>query len=366
MRRQGLIALLHLLALLPVAGLAAGCSVLDAMDGYKDAKDLQNVGVPAQAEILSIGDTGMTINEDPVIRLQVEVRPADRPAYQATIKRLLVSRIEVSQYQPGRVIGVRYDPKDPSRVSIDLGPPEAARSGDPFRDNFTPAPAASGTSLQPAPRAPELYGGGPDGMADTRALLEHGYVPLGASEFRGAAADPSQAVEQGRRIGATLVVLYGESAGTAPGGRLAPLPFQPRSPHGTAQSAQSAESGGLPAAPIGSLPPPAKGDHSAIYWAKLRPPLLGIYSRPLDDREKARLVRNDGMVVIEVANGSPAAAARIQQGDVVIAIDGRPILDLTAVPAFLNSIAGREVRIDLLRNGTPLAVTVQLNPLPPA
>ncbi|HVR08303.1 MAG TPA: hypothetical protein VMW75_09665, partial [Thermoanaerobaculia bacterium] len=121
-----------LLLLLPLAGMAAGCSLFDT--GMSEAKDLQRVGLPAQAEIVSIGETGLTVNDDPVITLGVEVRPADRPPYQATIKRLLVSRLEIPQFQPGKVIPVRFDPKDPSRVSFDLGPPKAARTGNPFTD----------------------------------------------------------------------------------------------------------------------------------------------------------------------------------------------------------------------------------------
>src|SRR6202040_4181936 len=101
--------LLPLLALL--SGLALGCSMFNT--GMSEARDLQRVGVSAQAEILSIGETGLTVNDNPVITLDVEVRPADRPPYRATIKRLLVSRLEVPQFQPGRVIPVRFDPRDP-------------------------------------------------------------------------------------------------------------------------------------------------------------------------------------------------------------------------------------------------------------
>ena len=88
-------------------------------------------------------------------------------------------------------------------------------------------------------------------------------------------------------------------------------------------------------------------------------------SRPLDQQEKDRLLRSDGMVVELVTNDSPAAAAHIQQGDIILAIDGKPILDARAVPAFLRSIAGRRVRIDLLRDSTPHTVEVQLNPAAP-
>jgi len=348
--------------LLPLAGSVAGCAIFDT--GMSEAKDLQRVGLPAQAEILSIGETGLTVNDNPVIALDVEVRPADRPPYKATIKRLLVSRLEVPQFQPGKVIPVRFDPKDPSRVSFDLGPPKAARTGNPFIDNFVPKQSFVAGALAPPPAAPLLYRGSSDDAADLRALIENDYVPLGVATFSGGAADPRQAVEQGQRLGATLVVLYGEVL-AAPDISLAPLPFQPRPPGGDGASADHAADTAGAQATIGSLPPRSKSDHEASFWAKSRPPVLGIMNRPLNDQEKARLLRNDGLVVELVTNGSPAAAAHIQQGDIIVAIDGKTILDPLAVPAFLQSIAGRKVRIDLLRDGTPHAVEVQLNQATP-
>jgi putative serine protease PepD len=70
-------------------------------------------------------------------------------------------------------------------------------------------------------------------------------------------------------------------------------------------------------------------------------------------------------VVESVANGSPAAFARIAPGDVLIAIDGEPFADVTAVPALVTSLAGRRVGIDLIRDGSPYSVMVQLNPAAP-
>jgi hypothetical protein len=351
--------LLLLAMLLPLAGVALGCSMFDT--GMSEARELQRVGLPAQAEILSIGESGLTVNENPVITLDVEVRPPDRPPYRATVKRLLVSRLEVPQFQPGKVIPVRFDPRDPSRVSYDLGPAQAARTGNPFTDNFTPKRDLVTGPLAPPPATPALYRGGADDAADVRALVENDYLPLGTSEFTGGAADPRQAAEQGRRLGAALVVVYGEVRDT-PDAPMEPLPFHPRQPGGTETPAPPAADTGGAQATIGTLPPRPKSDHGASYWAKSRPPLLGIATRPLNDHEKASLVRSDGMVVQIVTRNSPAEAAHIQQGDVIIAIDGKPILDTRAVPAFLQSVAGRKVRIDLLRDGAPHSVEVQLNP----
>jgi hypothetical protein len=358
-----LLPLLVLLVLL--SGLALGCSMFDT--GMSEAKDLQRVGVSAQAEILSIGETGLTVNGNPVITLDVEVRPADRAPYHATIKRLLVSRLEVPQFQPGRVIPVRFDPRDPSRVSFDLGPPRAASTGDPFLDHFTPSQSNVGSSLVPPPPTPALYRGSDDEAGDTRALIENNYLLLGSSSFTGGDADPHLAAQQGKKLGAALVVLYGGLRETPDAAALAPLPFHPRPPGagGAGASGEPAADTAGAAATIGSLPPRDAADHEATYWGRNQPPLLGIMSRPLDQQEKDRLLRSDGIVVELVTNGSPAAAAHIQQGDIILAIDGKAILDARAVPAFLRSIAGRRVRIDLLRDSTPHTVEVQLNPAAP-
>ncbi|MEA2695461.1 MAG: hypothetical protein QOJ16_4848 [Acidobacteriota bacterium] len=112
-RRYPLPALLALVLL-------AGCGMVDRMSGVSTAKDLQATGVAAPAEILRIWDTGITVNKDPVIGMDVLVRPTDRPPYEAKIEKSLISRLDVPQFQPGKVIQVRFDPKEPGRVAIDV------------------------------------------------------------------------------------------------------------------------------------------------------------------------------------------------------------------------------------------------------
>jgi len=108
---------------LAVALLAASlvaCAAIDNLNGVSDAKALQRTGLPARATILDIWDTGITVNNDPVIGLRIEVTPDGGPPYIATIKKALISRLDVPQFQPERVIPVRVDPKDPQRVAIDF------------------------------------------------------------------------------------------------------------------------------------------------------------------------------------------------------------------------------------------------------
>jgi len=66
-------------------------------------------GVPASATVLKLSDTGTTINNDPVVRLLLEVQPPGGPSFQAEAERL-ISRLQIPQIQPGAVLQVKYDP----------------------------------------------------------------------------------------------------------------------------------------------------------------------------------------------------------------------------------------------------------------
>ena len=78
---------------------------------------MQGKGRPAQALILQIRDTGVTLNENPQVEFSLEVRPEGASPYQAQTT-ALVSRLSVQKYQPGAIISVLYDPSDPSRVAV--------------------------------------------------------------------------------------------------------------------------------------------------------------------------------------------------------------------------------------------------------
>jgi Short C-terminal domain len=78
--------------------------------------------ITADAVVLDVRDTGTTINNDPLVALQLEVRPSMAATFQAEYK-TLVSRLEVDQYRPGCKAVVLYDPANPRRMvlqSIDL------------------------------------------------------------------------------------------------------------------------------------------------------------------------------------------------------------------------------------------------------
>lgn len=102
-----------------LAVLLSGCAVSDRWSGVSQAKQLQASGQPARAEILRIWDTGITVNDDPVVGFVLKVHPDGKPAYEAQTK-LRISRLQVSQFQPGAVVPVRVDRADPKRVALDI------------------------------------------------------------------------------------------------------------------------------------------------------------------------------------------------------------------------------------------------------
>ena len=67
----------------------------------------------------------------------------------------------------------------------------------------------------------------------------------------------------------------------------------------------------------------------------------------------------EGVVVLEMLRGSPADRAGLQPGDIVIAVDGHPVVEATH---FRNELAaakvGADLRLTVLRNGRRTEVTV--------
>ena len=104
--------------------LFTGClgALIGEVTGASDAQLLRQTGVPAEAEILRVWDTGTTLNDDPVIGMEVEIEPDEGDPFRAVIPKTLVSRIAIPQFQPGERVAVRYDPHDPSRVALDNPP----------------------------------------------------------------------------------------------------------------------------------------------------------------------------------------------------------------------------------------------------
>jgi hypothetical protein len=86
------------------------------MFGNKKKKQLLETGVSAQALVTNVADTGMTINDNPRVKLTLQVQPEGGAPFEVT-KKLTVSRVAVPRI--GDSYWVRFDPADPTEVEID-------------------------------------------------------------------------------------------------------------------------------------------------------------------------------------------------------------------------------------------------------
>jgi membrane-associated protease RseP (regulator of RpoE activity) len=89
------------------------------------------------------------------------------------------------------------------------------------------------------------------------------------------------------------------------------------------------------------------------YW-------LGVGLASADEALLSQLMLPDGqgLVVINVEEKSPAAAAGVMVNDLLLQLNGTPLATIDALTAQLQEIAGGEASLKLLRRGKPATLTV--------
>lgn len=97
---------------------------------------LQKTGLPGKATILEVKDTGVTINNNPQVKLMLEVKNSFGQKY-TTQCRVLVSRINPNMFMPGMEVPVLIDPKNEQNVVID------------YRTGNQPTTATASSAAQP-------------------------------------------------------------------------------------------------------------------------------------------------------------------------------------------------------------------------
>jgi hypothetical protein len=93
---------------------------------------LRETGAPGRAVVLGLTDTGMSINDHPVVRLRLRVSPDDGSApFEAELSQR-VSRIAVPR--AGDLCPIRYDQEDHTRVvtTEQFSAPTASKAEDQF------------------------------------------------------------------------------------------------------------------------------------------------------------------------------------------------------------------------------------------
>lgn len=72
-------------------------------------RSLQRSGVPAEARILKIWETGTRVNDNPLVGMRLEVRPPGQPTFETETEQI-ISILGIPGIQPGSTVKVRYNP----------------------------------------------------------------------------------------------------------------------------------------------------------------------------------------------------------------------------------------------------------------
>jgi serine protease Do len=110
-----------------------------------------------------------------------------------------------------------------------------------------------------------------------------------------------------------------------------------------------------------------------VTTGRVEHPYLGIRMVSLNDQTRDRLEaqselalpEEDGVLVVEVVPGSPAARAGLQAGDVLVSVNDTPVAEAKDVQNQVEaSTIGADLAIALLRDGRNQTLTVQPATLP--
>ncbi len=94
--------------------------VFRLMRGSMERSRILSSGIPAQATISRIWETGVQVNNQPQVGFALQVWPPNGAPYMTEVK-MVVSALVIPRIQPGAVVAVKIDPADPRKVAIDLG-----------------------------------------------------------------------------------------------------------------------------------------------------------------------------------------------------------------------------------------------------
>src|SRR5580704_2255867 len=190
------------------------------------------------------------------------------------------------------------------------------------------------------PATPIVYTYSSDPKADAHKLVQDGYIYLGQASFNGNAnrVSQSQAVEQGKKVGAAVILIHSEYMRTESG--VIPYTVQNAPVVATINTGGTVNvsgSGGYASGTYNStgtvVTPGGTSTYAvpysferdsflATFWAKrdVDKIIFGVNGDSLPDDLKRRLQRNTGVIANVVVRGTPAYRANLLEGDVILKI----------------------------------------------
>ncbi len=117
---------------------------------------------------------------------------------------------------------------------------------------------------------------------------------------------------------------------------------------------------GCQTAPVGSIPDPLPETLEWVRAAQGEAAFLGLDVRENDSGSLEELFFSPGVKVTAVADGSPAAAAGFEVGDVLLSLDGQEVNDPGTLRALLESVDGTtDITLEAQRGDSAFRLTAR-------
>jgi hypothetical protein len=92
--------------------------IVKLLRGSAERSRILRQGIPAQATILQIWETGVRVNDSPQVGFRVSVLPPSGVPYE-TQTVMVVSQLMIPRIQPGSVVRAKLDPANPNNVALE-------------------------------------------------------------------------------------------------------------------------------------------------------------------------------------------------------------------------------------------------------
>lgn len=206
---------------------------------------------------------------------------------------------------------------------------------------------------------------------DTLGLIRKGYTPVGQSSFSAGsnAVSEAQLRAQATKIGAHVVLVAFKYTHTVSGA--VPLSIPQTTTSYSSGTATAYGSGGTVNAygsgtttTYGSqtvmMPySVARSDFGARYFIKTKA-RLGITAEPVSDEARRRIQTNAGISVQVVTENTPAFAADVLPGDIVLSIGGDSIQSVEHFYQLLDKYQGQKPLFKIIRDGVPIEKQIEI------
>ena len=108
------------------------------------------------------------------------------------------------------------------------------------------------------------------------------------------------------------------------------------------------------------------GAADARSWSWLGVRIRDLSEQEMDDLSSRHgLAEGFGVVIVEVMEGTPAARAGMQAGDIVVAFEGRPVTETRLLQRLITQApVDRDIRLTVLRRAGRKALPVRLVDMP--